>query len=213
MRQRMVLKLSAATVGLAVVGVGIALSAPADFQPALNDPPPRPAASVELPAAVPPDAGGNLVSASPTNLSPTASRVGRSASAVLPGPPVQVVEARRGHSSYDLAVARRSDGGGYEVSVFYKFAPYELADAGLETFQAPNGHGWVGAEGPDLRSIYYLSKTGVALRLAQYSASATDQVAQISLVMLAERLVTEVSRGEGPPAATIITRSSPGGQP
>ena len=153
-----------------------------------------------------PEAGERAaVTASPA---PEATLAGRAVAATLPsGEHVTATrEVRNDASRYDLVDARRADGSGYEVNVWYRFAPDELAAAGVSPVATEQGRLWPASDDPALQSIYFQSRTGVAVRVAHHSTGPADRADRRQLVAFAERLTEELANANGgvPPAAETV---------
>lgn len=204
MRRKTVAASVAAVASVSAVAIGIALGASggtpmqslAEVSPRL----PVAANPTSLPSEATP---GNARTA----LSPDNSLAGRAVAAILPpGETVKGVQAVRvGKANYDLVDARRLDGSGLEVNLWRAFAPEEL-DADVAAVQNGGGRYWPAADDAQLQSLYYQSATGVAVRVAHYSAENGERLTRQDLVNLAIKLVDALTTANNgrPPVATIV---------
>ncbi len=93
-------------------------------------------------------------------------------------------------ADYDIVDA---DGpsGSYSVQIYRVFDASELNEAGLERFDTTSGKVWIGATDPDFTSVYFLSSTGVGLRLA-HTPHGKKATSTASIVTLAEKMADRI---------------------
>ena len=169
-----------ASAGLVASGISVPLVIAAS-----GDDPSRPSTGVleVRPGFVPADFAepGNTV---PIDTGPDGSRVLRpvlndprtskralAVAASLPGGRAiqsdQVV--RSGRTVYNLVESRDTDGTGYEVLVYDKFALSDIERAGYGPLSVSDGRGWIGANEDQIQSVYVLSSSGRLVNVAYFS--------------------------------------------
>ena len=96
---------------------------------------------------------------------------------------VERVDTTKDNGVDAVKVSTVDDRTGYEVTVYRHFATEELA--GLPTADSEAGRVWISATDQDLTSIYYLSGSGVGLRVAHLSPRAPAQVEELKAIAAA----------------------------
>jgi hypothetical protein len=122
---------------------------------------------------------------------PAASGLARAVSAALPaGASIRSESTvKGGRADYEELSAVDDLGAQWGVTVYRSFDPSELDH--LESTRSATGTTWIGAEDPDLTSIYFLnSSTGVGVWIGHQNAG-PNPVAPAALQVVAERLSTD----------------------
>src|ERR1700681_1265483 len=125
--------------------------------------------------------GTALGEATPPTTSPPSSSVLRPASmqtvaaatsALPPGTTIQVSQSIVSPTAdYDHVVGLAADGSIYDITVYREFSASDLNGAGLTKASMASGTIWIGSDGPDQRSVYFLGSAGPGVRLASSSSS------------------------------------------
>lgn len=126
-----------------------------------------------------------------TTISPD-SPLARTVASALPGQPdvisvLERVDTRTAQGVDSVKVSTVVDWRGYEVTIFRTFSPAELT--GLPTSESEAGRSWIAATDRDLTSIYYLSGSGIGLRIAHLDPEAPASAMQ--LVSIAAALASD----------------------
>lgn len=143
----------------------------------------------------PPTTSGPAIAVAPTSESAAPTVSGRAVAGALPaGTAVRgtrVVKA--GSADYEQVDADGVDGA-YEVTVYNRFDPGELDGSGMKRSALPGGVIWIGSDGAESASIYFLSSDGVGLRIGHRPA-AGRATSIPHLQDMAQRLASLVAQG------------------
>jgi hypothetical protein len=91
-----------------------------------------------------------------------------------------VARVRESRRSYDEATLRADDGSRFVVVVYQHFDEAELDGADLRRIATPDGVMWVGADDPELVSVYFKSAAGTSVWLSH--SAANSAVVPVSLL-------------------------------